>query len=342
MGRPSIEITQEMTDIVIEMYQNNKPLREIEEAIGHCDSIVYKILNENSIPLKSTIKKFSEEQEQKIIELHNSGLTYLQLAEMYDCKKNAIKDIFKKYGLINSFSPEKIVSIINNFDFEIGHRKYYFDEHIFDRVDTPDKVYCIGLFMADGCNQLEYNSFNIELQERDKDILDKIQIMFQSDYPLHFRDMRNTKNMAQNTYKITYFSKYFCERLNELGIIPRKSLSLEFPKWIPNKLIPFLIKGYIDGDGWVQKDNIGFMSTYDFCLGTQKFLDSIGIKSKIMDLKRNYNENTKILYLNGRNNMIPLAEIMFSHGNLYIERKYQKYLEYGFLNNDIINNSQSA
>ena len=324
------------------MYQNNRPVREIEKAIGHCDTIVYRILKDNNIPLKSSIPKFTKEQELEIIELHNSGLTYMQIAEIHNCKKNAIVEVFRKYGMINSFSPEKISSIINNFDHEMHGRKYYFDEHIFDRVDTPDKAYCIGLFMADGCNQPEQDTFSIELQERDKNILDKIQIMFQSDYPLHFRDKDDTVNMAQNTYKIKYHSKYFCEQLTELGIIPRKSLLLKFPEWLPKKLIPYLIKGTIDGDGWVQKDVVGFMSTYDFCLGVQTFLSSIGITSKIMNMKRNYNENTKVLYLCGRNNIIPLTEIMFSHGNLYIERKYQKYIEYGFLNNSIINNSQSV
>lgn len=127
-----------------------------------------------------------------------------------------------------------------------------------------------------------------------------------------------------------------------MGITPRKSLTLQFPKHIPNILIPHLIKGYIDGDGWVQKNVIGFMSTLDFCVGVKQYLDSIGIRSTIMNMKRHYNENTKVLYINGRNNIIPLVEIMFSHGNLYIERKYQKYIEYGFLNNSFINNTLSA
>ena len=338
-----VNITQDMIDTVISMYVNGDSIKEIENAIGHSDSIVYKILKEHNIPLNRKEIHFTEEQIDQIIELHKDGLSYQQIADKFKvCSEAKIYTVLSENNALNSFSPEKIALKINSYTDIAKWRKNYFDEHIFDIIDTPDKAYCIGLFMADGCNQMDDGKFSIELQERDKSILEKIKIMFQADYPLIFRDKEKTPNMSQNTYRLNVFSKYFCSRLNELGVIPNKSLTLKFPEYMPKWLIPYLIKGYIDGDGWVQEYRIAFMSTLDFCLGVKEYLSSIGIECKIMDMKRHYKDVTKTLYITGKNNIIPLSEIMFSHGNLYIERKYQKYLEYGFINNGYIDNSLSA
>lgn len=338
-----LEITKEMTDTVISMYLNEKPLEDIEKAIGHCDAIIYRILKDNNIALNRKKYIITDEQKNQMVQLHNDGLSYKEISNIVGfCSETKVYEILRDLGVLNSFSPIMIKSMIDSYNSSQGNRKYYFDEHIFDDINTPDKAYCLGLFMADGCNHYETSAFSIELQERDKGVLEGIKLMFQSDYPLYFRDKDKSNNLNQNTYNLRLHSKYFCQRLYDLGVIPRKSLELKFPKWMSDVLIPYLIKGYIDGDGWVQKNNISFMSTYDFCYGVQQYLSSINIKSVIVDQNEHYNENTKVLRITGRNNMIPLAEIMFSHGNLCIERKYQKYIEYGYLNNENINNSQSA
>lgn len=74
------------------------------------------------------------------------------------------------------------------------------------------------------------------------------------------------------------------------------------------------------------------MSTDKFCYGIQDYLKSINIESHVYDAKRNYSEHTKIFQISSRLNTIPLVEIMFSSGNLYLNRKYEKYIKYGFLN----------
>lgn len=320
------------------MYAEGEKLSDIEKTIGHSDKCIYETLDKYNIKRRNRNKKaITNDQLNTIIAYYRDGLSYEQISEKMDKYISATKiyELLKENGETNSFSTEKINSIIDLQDKD-NRRKYYFDDHLFDIINTPDKAYCIGLFMADGCNQLEHGCFSIGLQERDKDILEKISKMFQSDYPLYFRDASNYEYMKQNVLSIRWNSKYFCNRLNEIGIVPNKSLILDFPHWLDRHLIPYLIKGYIDGDGWVNKSQIGFMSTENFCLGVQEYLNSLGISSYIMDMKRHYKSETKELLISGRNNIIPLVNIMFSHGNLYLERKYQKYIEYKFID---VNNS---
>lgn len=330
-------LSKEEKELIISMYKNGDILSDIEKAIGHSDKYVYETLNEYGIEKDRKTKVISEEQLQSVIKYHRDGLSYEQISEKLNgyISSTKVYQLLKENGETNSFSIDKINSIID-FQNKDNCRKHYFDEHMFDVVNTPDKAYCIGLFMADGCNQLNKYCFSIGLQARDKDILEKINIMFQSDYPLYFRDSSKYDYMAQDVFTIRWNSKYFCERLNELGIVPNKSLILKFPDWLDRHLIPYLIKGYIDGDGWVNKTQIGFMSTENFCIGVQEYLNSIGITSHIMDMKRHYKSETKELIISGRNNIFPLARIMFSHGNLYLNRKYQKYIDYKFID---VNNS---
>lgn len=331
MGKELVLSTEEK-ELIVSMYKSGYVLSEIEKAIGHCDKCIYDTLDEYGIERNRKKKIITDEQLQLIIDYHRKGLSYSQISEQLNgyISSSKVYELLKENGETNSFSIDRINSIIDlqNKD---NHRKYYFDEHMFDVINTPDKAYCIGLFMADGCNQLNKGCFSIGLQARDRDILDKINIMFQSDYPLYFRDSSKYDYMAQDVFTIRWNSKYFCERLNELGIVPNKSLILKFPDWLDRHLIPYLIKGYIDGDGWINKNQIGFMSTESFCVGIQEYLNSIGITSYVMNMKGHYKSETKELIISGRNNIWPLARIMFSHGNLYLNRKYQKYIDYRFI-----------
>lgn len=248
MGRKSINLTKKQEEKIINLYNNNVVISKIEKEIGFSDSIIYKVLHKYNIPMnrkdKSNILDF-----ETIKKMYDSGLNYQDIANKMHVSRSCIYDYLKNNNIIDSFSQEKCIDKISIFNKGNNNRKYHFDEHIFDNINTADKAYCIGLFMADGCNLLEYNTFTIELQERDVDILEKIKILFQSDYPLYFRKATENNNLVQNTYKFSVNSKYFCQKLNTLGIIPRKSLTLDYPNWMDKNLIPYLIKGYVDGDG---------------------------------------------------------------------------------------------
>lgn len=179
------------------MYQNGSKLSDIEKAIGHSDKCIYETLDEYGIERNRKTKPISDDQLQLIIQCHRDGLSYDQTSDKMNgyISSTRIYELLKSHGETNSFSPDRIQSVVG-FQSKDNKRKYYFDDHMFDTINTPDKAYCIGLFMADGCNLLSKSRFSIELQARDKNVLEKISMMFQSDYPLVFRDSSNYKNMV--------------------------------------------------------------------------------------------------------------------------------------------------
>lgn len=221
------------------------------------------------------------------------------------------------------------------------HRKYHLNEHLFDIIDNADKAYCLGLWYADGCNQINYNSVRIELQSRDVDVLIKMKNFLEYDAPLVFTSATQRNNRKQDTYTLNINSQYMCNRLNDLNLIPNKSLTLDFPYWMSKELIPFMLRGYIDGDGWIQKSRLGFMSTDKFCIGVKQYLNSIGLDCSIYDMKKHYNEHTKTMNIFGQKNITPLVTKMFADGSIFMQRKFDKYLEFGFLTKET-NNLLSA
>ena len=66
--------------------------------------------------------------------------------------------------------------------------------------------------------------------------------------------LKERTNTAGNgkTYKtvrVNVCNKKMCNDLFNLGIVSNKSLTLQFPKNIPNSLIKHYLRGYFDGDG---------------------------------------------------------------------------------------------
>lgn len=210
------------------------------------------------------------------------------------------------------------------------HRKYTVNENYFDIIDTPNKAYIIGLLAADGSNNEKEGEIRLSLQERDVDILYKINECIGSNRPLAVRKFQ--KETWQDSYTLVINSHHMSDRLSEIGIVQKKSLILDFPKDIPRNLIPNMLRGYIDGDGWIQPHLIGFMSTDKFCYQAQKYLmDYLDIDSVVMNMKRSYNIHTKTLYITGIKNLIPFAYSLYEDSELCLERKKTHCIEYGFL-----------
>ena len=126
------------------------------------------------------------EEYKNIVRLYNSGLSQQKIGEMYNTSHTVIRKVLMKNNVIMRDNSRK-------------GRKYTIDENYFDIIDNQDKAYILGLLYADGCNYVPQHRVKIELQERDKDILDKINIKMNSNKPLSFVKL-NSKNY--NTIKI--------------------------------------------------------------------------------------------------------------------------------------------
>ena len=302
-----------------------------------------------------------------IMKLRNDGVYYKDIAKIYNTSPSSIgrilrangvltrteltqddiRDIIQKYQDGHSIAEigkshhktGKVISALlkeNNVDIigsEIKNRKYTIDENYFDCIDSDEKAYIIGLLMTDG--NITGNNISISLQESDKDVLDKINKLVGSDRPLHYIEMNDKNKKWENQYKLSITNKHMANRLKELGIIENKSLTLNYPCWLPGSLFPSFLRGVIDGDGTISKERCRVT-----IIGTKMLLDGIHLKLKSLGIhsafyhSKHHNDATWNLYIGGKNNSIFLLDMLYKNSTIHIERKYQIYME-KYINNSL-------
>ncbi len=252
-----------------------------------------------------------------------------KIASKYKIDRTALSNRLKELGY----------EVINH------QNKLLFDETMFDSIDTEEKAYWLGFWYADGyldSRPLNLNTkpkYGLELSLKGSDFthLEKFNTF-----------MKHSKNIVKisetkcgtticKRCRWIVTNKHLWQTLNSLGCTPKKSLVISFPDSSifksPN-LIKHFIRGYWDGDGclsWCDKEHT---QPHVSILGTEDFLTSI---KKYLPLKFDYvlekankdssNEITKQFSVCGKNGY-ELAKYLYSNSTIYLERKYEKYLEY--------------
>jgi len=223
----------------------------------------------------------------------------------------------------------------------VKNRKYNLDEYYFDDINTANKAYILGMLYADGTNNIKNHQIAISLQERDKHILDDIKNEIQSDAPLKFYDYKSKNENHSNQFRLTVNSKHMSDTLNNLGVIPNKSLYLSFPNWLDENLYPHFIRGYMDGDGWISKDpkapRVEIVGTDSFCKSMSCIIfNQFGIKAAIRKRHKDSDTPTRQLDFGGRRQVKKFLDWVYQDADMCLERKYNIYKSI-FLNNDINN-----
>lgn len=124
------------------------------------------------------------------------------------------------------------------------------------------------------------------------------------------------------------------ESLGKVGAVPQKSLILTFPnaRIFANKsLIKHFIRGYWDGDGCLTYSNntektypeISVLGTEDFLTELKKYLP-LEFDYKLISKQKT---SVKTLHLGGKN-AFKLVYYLYNDAQIYLDRKYEKYLEY--------------
>ena len=319
-----------------------------------------------------SVVKVKKEEYEKIVDLYKQGMTQPDIANMYNCSVSTISSIIKKMNIETRLGGSKntksdvlrmhemyqngkllkeiadefhttrgtVSKLLKKNGFKVDRFTYHFNEHYFDQIDSQDKAYILGLLWADGHNRVDKGGVILELQEDDRELLEKINNITENERPLR-KVALNDKNPAwKNQYNLLWQSKYLSNILNEYGMCQRKSLVLEFPQWLNKELYPHFIRGYMDGDGCVcymkqhHKIQVSMVGTRIFLESIQKICENIGVKSYIIHDKR---ANEVICQLEIVSNISSIAFLnwIYENANLKMERKYNKYQQ--FLNS--INNS---
>lgn len=214
-------------------------------------------------------------------------------------------------------------------------RIYSVNENFFDLIDTEEKAYFLGFLYADGTNSTGKTEIKLALHEQDFLILNELKNLIQPTKPLYFESAKGNRG---GVHKLVINSKKISYRLSELGVVPRKTFVLKFPKTIPESLMHHFIRGYFDGDGNIHFNKrtkqlmFSITSTENFLIGVQEVLMKNCFLNKVKLATRHpeRNHNIRQLSYSGNNSIKRIYDWLYKDASFYLERKklyYDKHLK---------------
>ncbi len=217
---------------------------------------------------------------------------------------------------------------VNRWSAELGlrYQKPTANEEFFDSFSEPSS-YLLGLIYADGNvawnHQKGYYNLTITSSAKDKDHLEDLRSLMSSTKPLLY-------GKSTDSYRLIINSKKLCSRLMELGVYPKKSLTLLFPIFLLIDQLPHFLRGVIDGDGNVRYVSRKRSSYFEITVssGSLKFLegfrDAVRKAINIVGGIRRVGINTFVLQyscLRGEK----LAEFIYADSTIHLSRKFEAY-----------------
>lgn len=220
----------------------------------------------------------SRDDELKIVELYKSGLSATEIAKRYEYKRK--ESIYSK---LEKFNVKR-----QNWNDEQSLKKSYF-EFSLERIDTEFKAYFLGLMLTDRYINEERKYIELELIDEDciAFLAKKIGVKYK------VIDKKN-KNL-QLRYRITLYGEKYINEVKRLALVKRKTFSNKTPLLKEEELMfaSYILRGAIDGDGWIRKDGLEFFlcsASKEMIYWYKNIMEKIGfIDLKVTFIKNKWN-----------------------------------------------------
>lgn len=287
---------------------------KIAKILGCAKSSVLKCLKNNGIKTqhkcKSNKNNLLKDKLDKVLTLYLEDKTCSFIGKELGHSEVAVIQLLNKYGYDTSFT-------------------YKVDELFFEKIDSEEKAYVLGWMYSDG-NVMPEGKLRICLNQKDEEIILKIKDILEYEGPLYYKKERNS---SEKQVELCINRKKMTDDLNKLGVIPAKSLVIDFPTFdqVPQNLIHHFVRGVFDGDGSIS-NGIMICGSYLF---TQKLAQII--PCKITNIYQRYKDrkpekSAHQLFIGRRQEIQKFINWLYMDATIYLNRKkllIDEYLKIG-------------
>ena len=277
------------------------------------------------------MKKQFKITDEEIKNLYLNGWSLSDIAKVAQDTKGlmALRNRLHELGVNTNVSQRKY-----RYKISTSSRKYSFNEHYFDNIESEHQAYWLGFLMSDGYNHESKSQVSLRLHIQDIEILQK----FKED--LQYTGEISVINRGNTQYcDLTLCSPIFSEALTRLGCVQGKTYTLEFPK-LQDHLLNHFLRGYFDGDGCIsitQRSNrkegsmqyqLNFVGKDSVILKIQDIIcKNTGVfKTKLRNRKNSF---ANCISWCGRKVCFKILQYLYKDSTIYLNRKYNKYLQIG-------------
>lgn len=114
-------------------------------------------------------------------------------------------------------------------------------------------------------------SWRLTIGQKEPELLEKVRVQMGSNALISFREKRG---VAGAVHEMSLTNATLCADLRELGVTPRKSLTMTFPP-MPPYLVRDFVRGCWDGDGSVYWSDTPRMPSASFVTGSKVFVQDL-------------------------------------------------------------------
>lgn len=315
-------------DEICFLYNNGTKITDIANSLNINRHTVTDILKKRDIYKHDATRDDIDTEEKRerndsIITLYQSGFSMRKVAQQLGICAGTVKNVLDYYGV-----KKRAQHQTGHSKGTTKNRKHIFDFNYFKVIDTEEKAYWLGFLYADGCVH-DRGLISIALQERDKDHLLLLKQC------LGANTVELSYSPKTKSYSLSICSVNMANDLINLGCIPNKSLTLEFPteERLPKYLLHHFMRGYFDGDGCIyspsdkSKGIFSVLGTHNFLNSYEKYLlDGIGRKSPTKrQHKDSWNKNTDQIAYGGRQQINKISHFLYKDATIYLKRKRNKF-----------------
>jgi len=311
---------------IIKLYtKNKKSLYYIGDKYNVSAKAIMRLLERNSIPRRKCTKQmyFSQSEIDDIVERYSGNEIDIEslelIADSYDVSRYKIVDILESNGVsIKSKRSSRIYDINHNY---------------FDEIDIEEKAYWLGFLAADGC-VCEGGTITLCLSSKDADHIYKFKNAIGSEHNIVTFSKKTRMGKMREYTRINVSSKQMVNSLNKYNIKPQKVKSV-YPPMLFLDFPNAFWRGVFDGDGCLGKFKSGKRNgkqRYSWHLslaGNEKMLNCFrvyinhicGTQASIKKGRYSYSIN-----VGGKNMVYKISRNLYESSNIYLDRKYNKYL----------------
>lgn len=243
---------------------------------------IINLAHENGIKKKSqnmySIAFVNRSDERNMVELYREGFSSTEIAKLYGYKTaNSILQKLEKFNIKRRDCNE------------LKTKNKSYASFSFKNIDSEEKAYFLGLLLTDGYVNLERGYIGIDLT--DKDVIEFLAKYISIDY----KEIPPRGKAKLTRYRISLYGRKLLEDTERLGMVYNKTYVTKGPMLteVEIKFINYILRGIIDGDGWIRKDAKEFFicsASADFIKWCEKSMIDIGFKNiKTSFISNEYN-----------------------------------------------------
>lgn len=293
------------------LYREGLSYKALERRFGIPANTLMRELQKAGVPPRPGgpgYAKLTTEQVLAIGPLYASGKSLPEIGRLLGVRPEAILYRMEQLGLDRRASRDAC-------------RNYTINPHYFARIDTPEKVYWLGFFAADG--SIVRGQIRLALGRKDDAHVVAFARAIGAEHPI-YRDL-NSKGRPQTRVQIGCYQ--MVADLARYGIVARKTETLTYPD-IPAEFDRHFIRGYFDGDGSIggQKQPIAtIMGTESFLIRCAEIAFASGITKKLRSVYKHPSGNAFILAIGGHHQAKRLYDWFYQDCTVCLERKQERF-----------------